>query len=62
MWEEPPSGLLQDKHCHPEPSVRLKVAKKGTLAKAIQAAWRNTAAKRLLKPWLPALSLRSPVA
>jgi hypothetical protein len=31
-------------------SVRLKVAKKGTLAKAIQAAWRNPAPKRLLKP------------
>jgi hypothetical protein len=30
-------------------SVHLKVAKKGTLAKAIQAAWRNTAPKRLLK-------------
>jgi len=31
-------------------SVHLKVAKKGTLAKAMQAAWRNTAPKRLLKP------------
>jgi hypothetical protein len=31
-------------------SVHLKAAKKETLAKAIQAAWRNTAPKRLLKP------------
>jgi hypothetical protein len=30
-------------------SVILKVAKKDVLAKAIQAAWRNTAPKRLLK-------------
>ena len=30
-------------------SVHLKAAKKGTLAKAIQAAWRNAAPKRLLK-------------
>ena len=29
-------------------SVVLKVAKKGVLAKAIRAAWRNTAPKRLL--------------
>ena len=29
-------------------SVYLKAAKKETLAKAIQAAWRNTAPKRLL--------------
>jgi hypothetical protein len=43
-------------------SVHLKVAKKGTLAKAIQAAWRNTAPKRLLKLKLPAFSRSSPVA
>ena len=30
-------------------SVVLKAAKKDVLAKAIQAAWRNTAPKRLLK-------------
>jgi len=30
-------------------SVYLKVAKKDVLAKAIEAAWRNTAPKRLLK-------------
>ena len=30
-------------------SVHLKAAKKETLTKAIQAAWRNTAPKRLLK-------------
>ena len=30
-------------------SVHLKAAKKDILAKAIQAAWRNTAPKRLLK-------------
>ena len=30
-------------------SVNLKAAKKAILAKAIQAAWRNTAPKRLLK-------------
>ena len=30
-------------------SVHLKAAKKEILAKAIQAAWRNTAPKRLLK-------------
>lgn len=30
-------------------SVLLKAAKKDTLAKAIQAAWRNTAPKRLLE-------------
>ncbi len=30
-------------------SVHLKTAKKEILAKAIQAAWRNTAPKRLLK-------------
>jgi hypothetical protein len=30
-------------------SVHLKAAKKAILAKAIQAAWRNTAPKRLLK-------------
>jgi|ERR1700722_14576877 len=30
-------------------SVHLKAAKKETLHKAIQAAWRNTAPKRLLK-------------
>jgi len=29
-------------------TVHLKAAKKDTLAKAIQAAWRNTAPKRLL--------------
>ena len=31
-------------------SVHLKAAKRDILAKAIQAAWRNTAHKRLLKP------------
>lgn len=31
-------------------SVHLKMAKKDVLAKAIQAAWRNTAPKRLLTP------------
>ena len=31
-------------------SVHLKVAKKDAVAKAIQAAWRNTGPKRLLKP------------
>jgi hypothetical protein len=30
-------------------SVHLKTAKKDTLAKAIEAAWRNTAPKRLQK-------------
>lgn len=30
-------------------SVNLKAAKKETLGKALQAAWRNTAPKRLLK-------------
>ena len=31
-------------------SVHLKAAKKQTLARAIRAAWRNTAPKRLLEP------------
>jgi hypothetical protein len=43
-------------------SVHLKAAKKEILAKAMQAAWRNTAPKRLLKLKLPALSRSSPVA
>jgi hypothetical protein len=30
-------------------TVHLKAAKKGTLGKALQAAWRNTAPKRLLQ-------------
>ena len=34
---------------HGATTVHLKAAKKETLAKALQAAWRNTAPKRLLK-------------
>jgi hypothetical protein len=32
-------------------SVRLKSAKKATLRRALEAAWRNTAPKKLAQPW-----------